>query len=1064
MINNYSPSVNIVRDLEKQIDYLPTPNTIHLYNLIINNIHSGIHSFNIIGSYGTGKSSFIWAFEKQLNKKQQLFASANNSKIEAISFEYFPIVGSYSSLSIVFSELLQCKGKETAGEIVKCLSEYYENLKKQKKGLLIAIDEFGKFLEYATKNNPENELYFIQQLAEFINNNDNNIILITALHQNFTSYSYGLSRSQINEWDKVKGRFKEITFNEPVEQLLLLASKRINSKNENKAISPLFEEIRKANIFPLKDYFNIDFAKSIQPFDILSAAILTKALQRYGQNERSLFQFIEINDYWGLNDYDKKNNPFYNISCVYDYLIHNNYSFISSKYNPDYTKWINMNTSLDRVQSIFKEDIDGYIKIIKTIGLLNLLGEANGIMTQEFLYKYSKIALGINDPNILISNLEKYKIISFSKFYNRYRLVGGSDIDIEAELLEAELDGDEDMENLLQRNISLPYIMAKEHFYTTGTPRFFSYKFTEEPITSNQQDTDGVINIVFSDNLSSDDFKEASMNTNDAILYCKYNDYISIKNALIDIEKIKIVINKYRDDKIVQDDLKILLNDSKSKFIKTFINNLASGSSNLNWFFQGNNVLIKNYKSLNKYLSFICNVIYFGTPIQQNELINKSKLSGAIQTAKKAFLQHLVEYYSEEELGFSKDNFPPQKTIYLTLLSITGIHKNGSLHRPKDKSYDVLWLKCIEFLQEAKTSRMSPEILVDRLKDKPFGLKQGFIDFWLPVFLFINRDDYALFQDGIYIPDVDIDAIDLISKKPHLFEIKSFDVSGIKLELYQAYQEFLNIETEEYITNEKLIEIIKPFLVFYASLPEYSKKTKRLSKNAILFREAIKHSKDPEKTFFEDIPYALGYNLNIIVKSASKVADFIKTLQSYVKEIRTSYEALINRIEKFLISDFVGKEVQFPDYRTILQQRFKHLKKAMLTPAQSIFYQRLMSGLDIRNAWISSLAQSLISKSLDAIDDKDEIVLYERFKDMIEDLDNLCTLAKSEIDIEHEDLFKLEITSLSKGHQKQFLRIPKEKIKLLSDIEEEIKSRLTSDKSSNIALLIKLLQEQIENE
>lgn len=84
-------------------------------------------------------------------------------------------------------------------------------------------------MEYAAKNNPEKELYLWQQFTEFINDADRNAILLTTLHQNFNSYARGLSESQRNEWTKVKGRFKEIVFNEPVEQLLYLAAKRIET-------------------------------------------------------------------------------------------------------------------------------------------------------------------------------------------------------------------------------------------------------------------------------------------------------------------------------------------------------------------------------------------------------------------------------------------------------------------------------------------------------------------------------------------------------------------------------------------------------------------------------------------------------------------------------------------------------------------------------------------------------------------------------------------------------------------------------------------------------------------
>src|SRR5690606_11688769 len=100
----------------------------------------------------------------------------------------------------------------------------YKQLQRKGIGLAFIIDEFGKFLEYASKNNPGIELYFIQQLCEWINNTTTESLLIATLHQDFNAYSFNLNRSQQQEWSKVKGRFKEIVFNEPVEQLLFLAS------------------------------------------------------------------------------------------------------------------------------------------------------------------------------------------------------------------------------------------------------------------------------------------------------------------------------------------------------------------------------------------------------------------------------------------------------------------------------------------------------------------------------------------------------------------------------------------------------------------------------------------------------------------------------------------------------------------------------------------------------------------------------------------------------------------------------------------------------------------------
>jgi hypothetical protein len=58
MENKFSTSTNILRDAGRQINYVPTPNAKRVFQQLEKDFKKGIHSFNLIGSYGTGKSSF----------------------------------------------------------------------------------------------------------------------------------------------------------------------------------------------------------------------------------------------------------------------------------------------------------------------------------------------------------------------------------------------------------------------------------------------------------------------------------------------------------------------------------------------------------------------------------------------------------------------------------------------------------------------------------------------------------------------------------------------------------------------------------------------------------------------------------------------------------------------------------------------------------------------------------------------------------------------------------------------------------------------------------------------
>ena len=251
MARTFSLSANIENGFAEGTQYLVTPNAQNAIHNIVNDFHTGIHSFTIIGSYGTGKSSFLLALEadlKMTGKKKYLLDTKNLSK--AKSFEIINIVGDYAEMSTLLSKALEVEGNSNS--ILDCLKNRYTQCQKKGKFLLIVVDEFGKVLEHAAKNNPEKELYFLQKLSELVNVPSRQMMLLTTLHQNFGAYAKGLTEEQANEWTKVKGRFKEITFVEPVEQLLHLAS--VQLKEERKAsnaknIEPLYKlAIDKAKI------------------------------------------------------------------------------------------------------------------------------------------------------------------------------------------------------------------------------------------------------------------------------------------------------------------------------------------------------------------------------------------------------------------------------------------------------------------------------------------------------------------------------------------------------------------------------------------------------------------------------------------------------------------------------------------------------------------------------------------------------------------------------------------------------------------------------------------------
>lgn len=1073
MANNFTTSVNIIRDTERNFNYIPTPNAGQVVSQIVNDFKKGIRSFNIVGTYGTGKSSFLLAFEQSIKGGKRYFEP---NFIENPKSDFIKIIGTYNSIIEEFGDIFGVNTTKNKHENI--LSEIFNRYHSLGNNgiLFLLLDEFGKFLEYASKNNPENELYFIQQLAEFCNNPKYNIVLITTVHQSFESYAYSLSNTHKQEWTKVKGRFREITFNEPVEQLLYLASEHITENFENKESKSAIEKCLNLSVKTKAFNFNNDFLEEITsklyPLDIIAANTLTLALQRYGQNERSLFTFLESTDHTGLAKFNKRENPFYNLSCVYDYLNFNFYSFLTSRYNPDFSAWSSIRSAIENIERTFDVSINDYVKVVKIIGLLNIFSANGAILDEDFLNSYLEIACGVSDGKTIIKNLDSKNIIRFRSHNKRYILFEGTDLDIQTALIEAgnKISEVSDVTTLLNKYFNFSPVFAKLYSYETGTPRFFQFKISEYPIINEeipQGEVDGYINLVFNSKLASKNIRETSHLQEEAVIYCFFENSTEIKDLLFEIEKIQKVIDENKEDKVAKRELENI-SDSQKRLLNHYItDSIYTGSKDVKWFFKGEEKTISNKKDFIKLLSQVCSIIYNATPSFKNELVNRHKISSSIHTAKRSYFKALANNWDKENLGFEDAKFPPEKTIYLSLLKENGIspireNSIDVISIDENSSFHKLWKASEFFLESAKDESKKISDFVEILSKRPFKLKQGLIDFWIPTFLFLKRDDFAIFNEDSYIPYLSEENLELIAKYPQNYIIKAFDIEGVKLDIFNSYRTFLNQSVEEKFDNTSFIETIKPFIIFYKQLHEYSKQTKRLSSSALKIRQAIATSKDPEETFFEAFPKALGISLSTLQKDKSKLQTFTINLQDAVRELRTSYDGLINRFEEFICNEFVGKTVDFDEYKEYLQKRFKKLKKHLLLANQKTFVQRIDSALDDKKAWLNSIAQAVTGKTLEVFTDEDEILLYEKFKAIILELDSLTNISKADIDEVNEEVIGVKIDSFFSKIDPKVVRVPKSKSREIEDLKNVLKTQLGKDKTSNIAAVLNLLKELMQ--
>ena len=661
------------------------------------------------------------------------------------------------------------------------------------------------------------------------------------------------------------------------------------------------------------------------------------------------------------------------------------------------------------------------------------------------------------------------KVIRFASYKSQYVLFEGTDIDIESELYKAAAvvpSPTLDMHELS------PYIkhnahIASSYYYRTGTPRYFEYIVENVPTNAEPTgDIDGYIHLVFPLNECLANVKEFSSKVNNASIYVYFNNIEKIRKHLYDIKKIQYVIDNVAfDDRVAIAELENQKNYETSILNEIINKSIIDVNSDVVWFFNGEERKVHSLKELNQLLSHVCDTIYYKTPIIRNELFNRQKISSAISLARVNLLDAMLNNNEEIDFGFPENSFPPEKTIYYTLLKESGIHRQSAdgtwiLTEPNTDNLRPLWDVCQQFLNGCTDKPKKLSELVKILKAKPYKIKQGVIDFWIPIFLYINQQNFALYNCSTFVLNINKEVFELLQKRLNDFSVKAYNISGVKLEFFKKYRQFLRKDDSVLVSSDSLIETIKPFFHFYRSLNNYAKNTRKFDSIFTLqFRDVLAKAEDPSKTFFEDLPASLGYkDLN----GFEFVEQYIDLIKSAVRELNSCYDDFIERIEKNVV-DFLGLSQSFDEYKPIMEMRYKTIDKNILPPKSKAFLDRVLTPSASRKEFFEKLGIIISNKRLEETRDSEEPLLIRDFRYLFGELERYSEISYSFSNDTDLEAFNFGMASSSGKYIKSMTyRLPKTKSQDAARLVERISNVLGEDDELNVCVLLKLLNEKIK--
>ena len=454
---------------------------------------TGHGAFTWTGPYGSGKSSLVVALSALLNsnaglrdKAAQVFGQSLTKTIwNALpmgdkGWHVVPVVGRRDHPVSVIGEAVRNaglvprrpRGGWTESKLIAALTTASAGNSETYGGLILFIDEMGKFLEAAARDS--SDIYVLQQLAEAASRSDGRLLIVGVLHQAFEEYAHRLSREMRDEWAKIQGRFIDLVVDTAGEEQIDLISHAIESDHRpgepSRAASTVAAIARRERPSDAERFASM--LEACWPLHPIVACLLGPiSRRRFGQNQRSIFGFLNSSEPYGFQDFLRYagDNERYGPDRLWDYLRANLEPSILA--SPDGHRWASAVEALERCESIGGDDF--HVKLLKTIGVIDLFKERSGLVASFELLRSCFSDTSTEALQQALSQLNTWSFTIFRKFLGAYAIFAGSDFDIDRAVRTALDDIDTVDFPILKSLAGLQPVLAKRHYHETGTLRWF---------------------------------------------------------------------------------------------------------------------------------------------------------------------------------------------------------------------------------------------------------------------------------------------------------------------------------------------------------------------------------------------------------------------------------------------------------------------------------------------------------------------------------------------------------------------------------------------------------------
>lgn len=843
-------------------------------------------------------------------KKRKCNIKKFNTGIERYEDKYYELFLAIYPLIFAGEEYVELASSKNIQDLIMGFEDKIKEETKYK-GVIYIFDEFGRYLE---TNIEKVDVKEVQDMAEYCNGKNNSSLLLIT-HKDIFQYTGKLGQKKdINEWEKVSGRFKKEHLSFEKNNILDLISNILKKDKENfkqlkidkaQEIELYLDNLKntKYKTYDVDENFN-----KFYPLNYLTAYILPDLSQKLAQNERSLFAFLCGKENHSLINILDKTENLIDLDTLYDYF-EENFKYMSYESN-EYKIYLNSKNAISKLNSKKNQTEIKFIKILALIYIYNKFSEIEP--TRDIL----KLALNTKEKmDVIYKRLEDKNLVTYRRHYNHYKLVEEIDVNIDKEVkkyVEEKLSNFDIVETLNTHIPLHPYYPLKYNEENQIVRYFKRYYLDVNNLNdlSNIEESvreDGKI-IYLLNSESKDNYNQIKEKLIEKNLFLianksnKKNQLYSLSRELEAIDRIYLSDNKYQKDGILKNEILSFKHEVISAIEKILKNHFNFKNSEI--YVSGER--IEKIKTNDNFIEVTSNYLKKKYPkfISLNyELINKTDISFPMKKARGEILSKIKNNFFDTNGIFNSGNYEgyinktsAENTLGRILLkSIFDVKTLEFKEKYKDLYLDIL--------KEIREKNSIESLLLKFCSNKSeYSVRKSIFIFILGLVFIKHENELNISDSSNTELEFSIELLNNIEKYPENYYLGFIKYSNLEIKYFND----LEIILKEYLSDNssnRAINILNALKSYVYDLPKiiinhYSKESKGFDKvlrGVLIEKNATEYLlKELPKKYkvnsYIDVINLLGEDITFFHQKTTEIESKIEN--SLIKILKTPFEDL----------------------------------------------------------------------------------------------------------------------------------------------------------------------------